>query len=122
MTEAQKSPEKEVCGLIGLSGGENMRFYPVENAASEPDRLFEMDPEGQIEAMRVMRETGETLFAIFHSHPHAPARPSATDLAESTYPEALHLIISLDTKGVLQLAGFRIREGGAEEVELEMAG
>jgi proteasome lid subunit RPN8/RPN11 len=66
-----------------------------------------------------MRERGEELFAIFHSHPQAPAEPSATDLELAAYPDALYLIVSLNTKGVLELRGFRIDASRAvEEVEL----
>lgn len=120
---AQHDPEREVCGLIAGRDGQPHRLHPVANLADRPGRLFQMDPAGQIVAMRAMREAGEELVAIFHSHPHAPARPSATDIAESEYPEVLHLIVSLDTKGVLEMRGYRIEDGGAREVvlELEMA-
>ena len=67
-----------------------------------------------------MRENGEELFAIYHSHPHAPATPSATDLQQAAYPTALYLIISLNTKGVLELQGFRLHRQQVTPVELEM--
>lgn len=117
---AQTAPEDEVCGLIGAAAGAAMRVYPVANVASDSHRLFAMDPKGQIDAMRAMREAGETLFAIYHSHPHSPAAPSATDLQQAAYPEALYLIISLDTKGVLEMRGYRLCEGGVADVELEL--
>jgi len=120
LTEAQRNPEIEVCGLIGARDGRPERFYPVANVAERPGELFRMDPAGQIDAMRRMREAGETLFAIYHSHPHAPARPSARDLQEAAYPDALYLIASLDTKGVLELRGYRLADGVAEEVPLEL--
>jgi len=116
---AQLSPEEEVCGLIGARAGEPCSCYPVANAASVPACRFHLDPAGQIEAMRQMRACGEDLYAVFHSHPAAPATPSPYDLSESGYPHALHLIVSLDTKGVLEMRGFRMREGQSyEEVEL----
>ena len=117
LTAAQAEPEREVCGLVGERDG-RYRYYPVTNVAGEPGRLFQMDPRGQIDAMRAMRERGETLFAIFHSHPHGPARPSATDLTEAAYPEALYLIASLGTTGVLELAGYRLATGQARAVSL----
>ncbi len=106
LTHAQSSPEQEVCGLISTRNGAPHKVYRINNAAEQPQRLFAMEPEQQINAMREMREAGEDLFAIYHSHPHSPAQPSLTDLQESAYPEALYLIISLDTEGVLQLKGF----------------
>ncbi|MEW6039714.1 MAG: M67 family metallopeptidase [Pseudomonadota bacterium] len=119
---AQASPGFEVCGLIGAAQGGRMRCYPVPNVADRPECRFLLDPKGQIEAMRAMRERGEELFAIFHSHPTAAAAPSSVDLEFAAYPEALHLIVSLNTKGVLELRGFRIGAAGAvSEVELLLA-
>lgn len=105
---AQASPELEVCGLIGAKGGVPHSCHPVANAAADPARRFQLDPGGQVDAMRRIREAGEALFAIFHSHPSAPAEPSPADLAEAAYPEALYLVVSLNTKGVLEMRGFRI--------------
>lgn len=120
MHHAQTAPEDEVCGLIGAQASGATRIYPVANVADDTHHLFAMDPKGQIDAMRTMREAGETLFAIYHSHPHAPAAPSAIDLQQAAYPEALYLIISLDTKGVLEMRGYRLRERRVENVELEL--
>lgn len=119
--QAQQSPDREVCGLIGSRNGVPVHCYPVANISGEPARLFAMDAKGQIEAMRRMREHGEELFGIYHSHPFTPAVPSPIDTAEDTYPEALYLIISLGTAGVLELRGFRLQSGRFQPVELEVA-
>ncbi|MBD9354992.1 M67 family metallopeptidase [Methylomonas albis] len=118
---AQLSPNAEVCGLIGMdSNGMPVSCYPVENRAPTPENRFLLDASQQIEAMRQIRDRGETLFAIYHSHPHSPALPSPTDIKEANYPDALHLIISLNTKGVLELRGFKIAGQSAEEVVLNL--
>ncbi len=119
LSEAQRSPEAEVCGLIAARGGEPTDVYPVTNVANEPGKLFRMDPKGLIEAMRRIRERDETLFAIYHSHPHGPAIPSSTDLREAEYPETLYLIISLGTEGVLEMRGYRLEKENPREVVLE---
>lgn len=119
--EAQKRPDEEVCGLVGARGDMPHSLYPIANVAAERTHRFEMDPKGQIAAMKAMRERGETLWAIYHSHPDAPPEPSARDLAELGYPEALYLIISLNIKGVLEMRGWRMNEdGGMEEVTLRV--
>ncbi|MGZ8219504.1 Mov34/MPN/PAD-1 family protein [Methylomagnum sp.] len=116
---AQSSPEVEVCGLVGAKDGLPATCHPVKNVAEPPHIRFSLDPEGRIGALRRMAERGETMCAIFHSHPVAPAEPSATDLELAAYPDALYLIISLNTKGVLELRGFRIdAERRVGEVEL----
>jgi proteasome lid subunit RPN8/RPN11 len=121
LSHAQHSPESEVCGLIAARDGVPEAVYPIANVAELPQSLFAMDPAAQIEAMRRMRLRGEELFAIYHSHPHAPAEPSRRDLAEAAYPEALYLIVSLNTKGVLEMQGFRLHDGEVERVDLEVA-
>jgi proteasome lid subunit RPN8/RPN11 len=116
---AQQSPVHEVCGLLGARDGVPVHCYPVANVAADPQRLFAMDPAQQIAALRTLRERGEELFAIYHSHPTTPPQPSAIDLAQARYPEALYLIISLQTQGVLEMRGFRLRGGVVSEVALE---
>lgn len=118
---AQSEPEQEVCGLIGRNGVA-MRFYAVANVAAAPRRLFEMDPAQQIAVLRLMRERGEELFAIYHSHPHTPAVPSRLDIEQAAYPDALYILASLQTKGVLELRGYRLREEGVDEITLEISG
>lgn len=118
---AQQSPDQEVCGLIGGKNGLPTRCYPINNIAEQPGQHFQLDASQQIAAMANMREQGEALFAIYHSHPTAPAQPSATDLELAAYPDALYLIISLNTKGILELRGFRIEQKTAREIGLALS-
>jgi len=120
LTHVQQAPNQEVCGLIGRVGTESTSLYPVANMAKDNEKLFQMEPKQQIDAMRQMRERGEELFAIYHSHPHASGMPSSIDLAQASYPDALYLIISLNTIGVLEMRGFYIRNADAEEVSLQV--
>ncbi len=83
LEQAQSRPEEEVCGLLGARTGQVTSDYPVHNVAGDPTCRYVMDPVGQIEAMRTMRERGERLYAIYHSHPRSAAAPSATDIAEA---------------------------------------
>lgn len=118
---AQLSPDQEICGLIGANPeGLAVSCYPVSNQASQPSIRFTLDEQQQIAAFKLMRERQENLFAIYHSHPTAPAEPSATDIEHANYPEALHLIISLNTKGVLEIRAFRIAERDITELGLSL--
>jgi len=118
LTQAQGHADIEVCGLISATNGQPAKVYPVDNISSDKQHLFEMDPKKQIQAMKAMRENNEQLFAIYHSHPDTGAEPSLKDIAQSSYPDTLYLIISLSTKGVLQIKGFYIRDHDSEAVEL----
>jgi len=120
LTQAQHSPENEICGLIGGQNGNAENCYPIDNTALDQARRFQMDPREQIHTMRLMREQGEELMAIYHSHPHAPALPSVTDIEEAEYPEVVYLIVSLNTVGVLEMTAFQIRDKLAREIELEL--
>jgi [CysO sulfur-carrier protein]-S-L-cysteine hydrolase len=118
--QAQASPDSEICGLISAADGSVNRCYPVANVAGDPAHLFDMDAAGQLRALREIRERGETLFAIYHSHPHAPPEPSARDRELTAYPEAYHLIVSLNTKGVLELRAWKPVAGGMVEVPVKI--
>lgn len=118
---AQQSPDQEVCGLISSKNGLPARCYPINNVAEQPGQRFQLDASQQITSMASMRNQGEELFAIYHSHPTAPAQPSNADLELAAYPDALYLIISLNTKGILELRGFRIEHKTAREITLAMS-
>jgi len=115
---AQQSPDFEVCGLIGSKNGLPTHCYPIANTAEQPEQRFLLDAAQQISTMVKMRELGEELFAVYHSHPSAPAQPSSADLELAAYPDALYLIISLNTKGILEMRGFKIDQKTALEIPL----
>lgn len=120
LDHARAFPGEEICGLISARDGVPLRSVAVANTAARPEYRYAMDPAGLIAALRRMREAGEELLAIYHSHPASPAAPSTIDIAEAGYPDAVYLIISLNTEGVLEMRGFRIRAGGVSEVALEI--
>ncbi len=115
---AQISPTTEVCGMIGSKQGRPSSCYSIDNVAEQPEQQYQFDPKQQIAAMTKMRECNEELFAIYHSHPTSPARPSQTDIDMASYPDAIYLIISLTTKGVLELRGFKLGNESAKEIPL----
>ena len=117
---AQISPDIEICGLIGCKKGVPNHCYPITNTSELPSQRFLLDAGQQIAAMTKMRELGEDLFAIYHSHPTAPALPSTKDLELEAYSDTLHLIISLNTKGILEMRGFKINQKASLEFPLTM--
>lgn len=116
---AQAEPEQEVCGLVGAdANGLPVSCYPIQNSSETPHNRFSLDASQHIAAMKAMRDKNEHLFAIFHSHPHAPAEPSRLDIEQAQDLNTLHLIISLNTKGVLELRCFSIEAEQVTEVAL----
>jgi [CysO sulfur-carrier protein]-S-L-cysteine hydrolase len=92
----------EGVGLIAVDeepgGSRAVGFYPGTNIDRSPTR-YTMDPAEVMAAFRAIRSNGWRLGAIVHSHVGTAPRPSATDLREAFYPEALMLIVSLATGG-----------------------
>lgn len=117
---AQLTPDQEVCGLISSQNNIPLRSYPIKNTADNPESFFNLDAQQQIQAMANMRNNNEQLFAIYHSHPTAPAIPSSTDIEQANYPDALYIIISLNTKGVLELRGYKIADAQFIEIPLRL--
>ena len=111
---AKECYPNEGCGLIAGS-----RFIPMDNVRASATE-YEMDPAQLIHTLRELRNTGEQLVAIVHSHPFGPARPSKSDIERAYYPEAAHLIVSLAELERPRTAAFRIVEDEALEVELRV--
>lgn len=117
---AQLHPQEEVCGLISSANGQPARSFPIRNIAVNRSNSFAMEPEDQLAVQKKIREQKQSLFAIYHSHPTSPPVPSAADIADCGYPELLYLIISLNTKGVLELRGWRLTDGEVSTVPLKI--
>ena len=120
LASAQASPGTEVCGFI-IRAGEDCAVRAVRNVAADPQRRFEMDPSGMIDAFRRARDDGEEILAIYHSHPSGPPAPSQLDRELAFYPDLPYLVISLGTRGVLELRAFRLDREGCCELTLRLA-
>ena len=118
LTHAQQHEHTEACGLISGSGEQPAHYYAVKNIAPEPDTHFEMEPSQQIAAMKHMREQGEELMAIVHSHPESPPVPSTADMNDIGYPDAYYIIVSLNTRGVLEMRGYRSINDTMQAIDL----
>jgi len=121
---ARAADPAECCGLIG--GGEEghaKSVYPLSNVAFNCEVAYEAAPKELFASQRQMRERGEQLLAIYHSHPRSPdPTPSDTDVRLAYYPSAIYFIIGLGGAEPT-MRGFRIseREQRWEQVEYEIA-
>jgi [CysO sulfur-carrier protein]-S-L-cysteine hydrolase len=116
---ARTTYPSEGCGLIAgtkpsLAGS---HFVPMTNVAQSASE-FEMDPAELIKTLRDLRNAGEELVAIYHSHPHGPAEPSKLDAQRAYYPDAAHLIVSLADPASARIGAFRIVDGEVLEIEV----
>ncbi|HEX8708259.1 MAG TPA: M67 family metallopeptidase [Pyrinomonadaceae bacterium] len=108
---AREMNPEECCGLIGGEGdGRARNIYRLRNVAADPLVGYEARPEDLFAAQRSMRERGERLLGIYHSHPRSSEPvPSVTDMRLAYYPSAIYFIIGLGPAGE-QLRAFRISE------------
>lgn len=104
----------EACGLLSGNGRFVQHLYRIDNILNSPT-AYEMDPQQQIQAMIEFESRGETMLAIFHSHPTGPQLPSETDIHQAYYPEALYLIISLENKEEPVTRAFQIIDNAVHE-------
>jgi proteasome lid subunit RPN8/RPN11 len=108
---------KEGCGILAGTGNVATRFIPITNRLASAT-AYDMEPAELIAALRSVRESGERMLAIGHSHPGGPALPSRRDIDSAYYPEAAHIIVSLASAENPVARGFRIVDGEVIEIEL----
>ena len=110
IAHALTAAPEECCGLIGGTEENARTIYRLRNAAADPLTTYEAAPEDLFVAQRSMRERGEQLLAIYHSHPRADTpTPSATDVRLAYYPSAVYFIVGLGGEQP-NLRAFRISE------------
>ena len=122
LSHAEREAPRECCGLIGGNSASTQTIYPLRNAAADPQVTYEAAPEDLFAAQRAMRDRGEQLVAIYHSHPRSrDPEPSATDVRLAYYPSAVYLIVGLGADQP-SVGVFRISEsaGSWEPVEYEI--
>lgn len=108
---------EEACGLLAGKGELISHFFPIENILHSPTR-YQMEPIQQLAAFKLIDTLGLELLAIYHSHPAGPEVPSATDIAEAYYPEAVYIIISRQEDNYVQ-RGYIIQNKQVSEISLE---
>lgn len=74
----------EACGILLGEGDRITEARAARNVHPAPHTHFEIDPQALIDAHRAARAGGPAVMGYYHSHPHGPAQPSATDRASSS--------------------------------------
>jgi [CysO sulfur-carrier protein]-S-L-cysteine hydrolase len=124
VAHARETSPAECCGLIGGSDdAKSNSIYRLRNVTQDSERAYEAAPEDLFAAQRQMRERGEDLLAIYHSHPRANVPiPSETDVKLAYYPSATYLIIGLGgDQPVIQAFKISEREQCWQQVEYVIA-
>jgi len=122
VAHARETVPAECCGLIGGSkSGFVIDIYRMRNVAADDRVSYEVAPEELFAAQRNMRQRGQELVAIYHSHPRSSdPTPSETDVRLAYYPAAIYLIVGLASSQPTVNA-FRISEAERRWERVEYA-
>ena len=115
---ALQAQPSECCGLLSGEDGLITDLHRLRNTAEKPETRYFASPEDLFTAMRRIREAGQKLLGVYHSHPRTPAYPSLSDVEMAFYPEAIYFIVSLETG--IDLRAFRIEGSRIDNVELSV--
>jgi proteasome lid subunit RPN8/RPN11 len=121
IAHAREDLPDECCGMIGGRDGEATSVVRVENAAHSPLR-YEMDPQGQYDALKEIEDAGDELIGIYHSHTRSAAYPSQTDVNEARmWPEQVYVIVSLEDEEAPDVKAYDLADLKIADVDLDVA-
>lgn len=118
VAHAREDLPNECCGMVGGIDGEASVVIPVVNSAASPLR-YEMDPQGQYNALKAIEDGGKELLAIYHSHTKSAAYPSQTDVNQAVnWPDAIYVIVSLQDADAPDVKGYWLKDLKIADAEL----
>ncbi|MBF8266419.1 MAG: M67 family peptidase [Dehalococcoidia bacterium] len=114
IAHALEDDPNECCGLLVGSEGKVLKLYRTTNTLHSPIR-YNIEPKELLQVHRELDDNGWDIVAIYHSHTHTHAYPSATDIQLAFWSDAFYLIVSLEKKENPLLRAFSIRNGQVTE-------
>ena len=118
VAHAREDLPNECCGMVGGADGEASVVIPVVNSAASPLR-FEMDPQGQYNALKAIEDDGREMLAIYHSHTKSAAYPSQTDVNQAVaWPEQVYVIVSLEDPEAADVKGYLLKDLKIADAEI----
>ena len=113
----------ECCGVIlGAAGsGKATRLKLMINAAHSPT-FYEFESKDPLALYREIDDNNEEIVVIYHSHTETEARPSRTDIAYASEPEAHYVLVSTreEIAPATEFRSFRIIEGVVSEEDVSI--
>ena len=98
---------EECCGVLLGRMAAVEAIWPTANAHPGPrSKRYEIDVRELYEVHRAAREKGLEVVGYYHSHPDAPARPSARD-RETALPGVSYLILAVTAGRIVDRRAWR---------------
>ena len=94
LDHARDALPNECCGFLLGTTATIEEVARATNLTPSPHQ-YQVDPHDHFAVIRRARQEDRTVIGVYHSHPSAPAVPSASDLEHATYAEYLYVIVSL---------------------------
>ncbi len=104
---AHNAAPDECVGLLFGHEAQVTRSVELTNRAPTPRTRFFADPQELIAALGGADAQGETLLAVYHSHPDGAAFPSRADVAAAQYDATLLIVTPTETRA-FQVGGQHI--------------
>ncbi len=121
VAHAREDLPNECCGMIGGRDGGATEVVRVANSAASPLR-YEMDPQGQYDALKAIEGDGGELLGIYHSHTKSAAYPSQTDVNQAVaWPDQVYVIVSLADPEAPDVKAFMLKDLRIADVALDVA-
>jgi proteasome lid subunit RPN8/RPN11 len=121
VAHAREDLPNECCGMIAGVGDEATGTIRVVNSAGSPLR-YEMDPQGQYNALKTIDDSGAELLGIYHSHTKSAAYPSQTDVNQAVaWPDQVYVIVSLADAEAPDVKAYLLKDYKITDVPLAIS-
>lgn len=118
--ECKSDKPNEACGLLFGNDNTVSTVSSITNADASP-YTYLLDAREQLKAVREMREQGQELIGIYHSHIASEAYPSKTDVKLAYYPDVAYMVVSLANEEPV-IRAYNIIDGDITEIDLLIEG
>lgn len=121
IAHCQSRYPKEACGYLARAhdGDAAVQVYPMTNVEDSPIG-YAMDPKEQLQVEKLMRQRGQRMVGIYHSHTASDAYPSSVDVNLAISPDVSYLLVSLKDRGRPVCKSYRIDGNRVEEEPLSV--
>ncbi len=122
LAHCRRQYPKEACGILAGDGGVVARVYPMRNVEDSPIG-YSMDPKEQLLVEKQMRQQGQRMIGIYHSHTASEAYPSSVDVKLAISSDISYVLVSLNDQAHPILKSYRIdgQQVTEEPVKIEDA-
>jgi [CysO sulfur-carrier protein]-S-L-cysteine hydrolase len=117
---AQSAQPGRLAGLVGADLEGPAAFFPLRNVAAQPESAILYSTDELAQANTALRQRGLNLWAYVTSHPTQSAEPAVQDFMTCPFPNEVQLVVSLSTKGVLEMRAWQLRGGVPRERVLKI--